>query len=373
MLLRRLGRRRITVSAALIVKNEANHLPDCLASLDGIVDEIIVVDTGSSDTSRELAVAAGAVLDEIVWPEDFAAARNHALERCTGDWILYIDADERLRPIDPDRLRSALSGRSDIGATLNLHARTGHDAYRELRLFRNHPQIRFRGVIHETIWPGIEALMLSEGSTIAETEAVLDHVGYDGPQEHKHPRNLPLLRKALAQDPDHVYCWWHLGATLVEMGEIEAGRDAWYESVAALGRVGVRRPADSLAFIALLNPPRGAADANEALFEQALTAFPADPMLRWLRGRFLLEADRQAEAIDVLSALLTEIRADGLSRDFGYDETTFGSGLHGLLGRAYHDLGQHTFAATHFAEAEIADPTNLEFRARRVLSEHLST
>ncbi len=373
MFLRRFRRRRVIISAALIVRNEAHHLPDCLASLDGVVDEVIVVDTGSSDATRELALAAGARLDEIVWPEDFAAARNHALERCTGDWILYIDADERLRPIDPDRLRSALSRRSDIGATLNLHASTGHDAYRELRLFRNHPQVRFHGVIHETIWPGIEALMASEGCTIGVTDAVLDHVGYDGPQDHKHPRNLPLLRKALAQNPDHVYCWWHLGATLVEMGEIDAGYDAWRESVAALERVGVRRPADSLAFIALLNPPRGTTEATEALFDQALTAFPVDPMLRWLLGRFLLDEDRPAEAVDVLGALLTEIQTNGLSRDFGYDETTFGSGLHGLLGRAHHDLDQHAQAAAHFTEAEIADPANLEYRARRVLSEHLST
>jgi glycosyltransferase involved in cell wall biosynthesis len=83
-----------SVSAALIVRNEENHIGACLRSIRGLVDEIIVADTGSCDRSREIAAANGARVFDYEWHNDFAAARNHAIGQATGDWILYIDADE---------------------------------------------------------------------------------------------------------------------------------------------------------------------------------------------------------------------------------------------------------------------------------------
>src|SRR5262245_26176839 len=86
-----------TVSAALIVKNEEHFLPGCLASLERCVDEVVVVDTGSSDASVDIATSAGARLFHHKWENDFAAARNVGLDAVSSDWVLYIDADERLR------------------------------------------------------------------------------------------------------------------------------------------------------------------------------------------------------------------------------------------------------------------------------------
>src|SRR5918993_840264 len=81
----------------MIVRDEARNIVDCLTSLAGVVDEIMVVDTGSSDGTPELARAHGADVVHERWRDDFAAARNIALARCSGDWVLYIDADERVR------------------------------------------------------------------------------------------------------------------------------------------------------------------------------------------------------------------------------------------------------------------------------------
>src|SRR5579883_1951392 len=88
----------MTLSAAIIVKNEERHLPECLSSLAGLVDEIVIVDTGSTDRTREIAASAGARIFDFPWMGDFSAARNHALNQVRGDWTLYIDADERVRP-----------------------------------------------------------------------------------------------------------------------------------------------------------------------------------------------------------------------------------------------------------------------------------
>src|SRR4051794_13018003 len=124
------------LSAALIVRDEEHYLDGCLASLRGLVDEIVVVDTGSIDRSREIAAAHGARLSSHVWRNDFAAARNQALDLARGDWILYIDADERVRAYDRDALKAELASLRFCASTVRFHARTGFTAYPEYRLFR---------------------------------------------------------------------------------------------------------------------------------------------------------------------------------------------------------------------------------------------
>ncbi|HVT78222.1 MAG TPA: glycosyltransferase, partial [Acidimicrobiales bacterium] len=101
------------VSACMIVRDEAENLPGCLAALEGMVDEIVVCDTGSTDDTREIARAAGAVVIETEWTDDFAAARNTALGACTGTWVLWIDADDRLRG-DPAAFRKVLAGNPPV-------------------------------------------------------------------------------------------------------------------------------------------------------------------------------------------------------------------------------------------------------------------
>ncbi len=85
-----------TLALSMIVKNGERDLPDCLASVRGVVDEIVVADTGSSDASIEIARAAGARVISIPWENDFAKARNLSLAEVTSDWLLLLDADERL-------------------------------------------------------------------------------------------------------------------------------------------------------------------------------------------------------------------------------------------------------------------------------------
>jgi len=224
----------VKLSAAMIVRDEEHHLEACLRSIQDLVDEIVLVDTGSEDQSVAIARRFGARVFEFAWCDDFAAARNHGLERCRGDWILYIDADERARPYPRTDLEPALSNPDNIGCSVLLHARSGYTPYREMRLFRNDPRIRFEGLMHETIWPGISRSLEEDGGEIGECGLVLDHVGYDGPQDHKHERNLPLLEKALAENPDHVYCWYHLGMVYFGLGRPEAAREAWRTGIEAV-------------------------------------------------------------------------------------------------------------------------------------------
>src|SRR3984957_12225351 len=92
----------------MIVRNEEHHLPDCLESIRHIVDEIVLVDTGSTDDTVAIARSFGARVEIHPWQQDFATPRNVGLDLARGRWILYIDADERLRPISREAVRRPL-------------------------------------------------------------------------------------------------------------------------------------------------------------------------------------------------------------------------------------------------------------------------
>src|SRR5262245_9349207 len=212
------GSNEVLLSAALIVRNEERVLGGCLLSIRDVVDEIVVVDTGSRDRTPHIARNLGARLYDFPWRDDFSAARNHALDRARGEWILYIDADEALRPCDVGALRTQLSDSSHVGYRVLLHARPGLTPYWEMRLFRNDPAIRFRGVMHESIRPGIEAYRARHGGSVGESPLVIDHRGYEGDQLPKHWRNLPLLARALREDPRRVFVLCHLASVCAAIG-----------------------------------------------------------------------------------------------------------------------------------------------------------
>src|SRR5690348_12951833 len=108
-------------SLTMIVKNEAATLAACLASVQGIVDEIIVVDTGSGDASKDIARQHGACVFDLAWPDSFAAARNESLRHATGQWLLWLDADESFDETNRDKLRSLLANLPDDNAAYVMH------------------------------------------------------------------------------------------------------------------------------------------------------------------------------------------------------------------------------------------------------------
>ena len=281
---------QVRLSATLIVRNEAAHLRRCLASIRTFTDEIIVVDTGSTDNSPAVAAEFGARLFALDWQGDFSAARNHALAHASGDWILYIDADECARPLNADALRVALADPGLVAATVAFRSRTGMTRYRECRLFRNDPRIRFRNVIHETMMNDVHAVAQSDGLGIGRSPLALDHFGYDGDQSAKHRRNIPLLRARLARDPGHVYSWNHLGQALMGVGDVRAAVEAWQRAIDTVRGRGVQGALDALPYGSLLL--FGGEQVAPGLLDEARARFPADLLLQWLQGQQLADAGR---------------------------------------------------------------------------------
>lgn len=167
----------LPLSACLIVRDEQDALPRCLASLAGIVSQIVVVDTGSIDRTREIAREHGALLASHPWNEDFAAARNTSLALATEPWILVIDADEELDRSTLPALREALE-RPDLGLLLRmrlLQTEGGHTDVPLPRLFRNDRRIRYRRRIHETV---LDSLLENGLAQPPQVEVRLLHHGY---------------------------------------------------------------------------------------------------------------------------------------------------------------------------------------------------
>ena len=206
------------LSAALVVRNESAVLDACLASIREVVDEIVVVDTGSVDDSAEIAARHGARVIHHAWRDDFAEVRNVALDAAQGDWILYIDADERLAPVDRRTVEQLLRGADAVAFRVLLRPQVRSTPYFEYRIWRSDPRIRFHGQIHEKVTPAISAVAAADGRPIDDCRLLLTHVGYEGDQTHKHRRNLPLLRAELAREPDNLFNRHHLARVLTGLG-----------------------------------------------------------------------------------------------------------------------------------------------------------
>lgn len=360
------------LSACLIVKNEEKFLDRCLGSLDGLVDEMVVVDTGSTDRTREIAAAHGARLDDFPWRNDFAAARNHALDLARGAWILYIDADEHVRPASADRLRTQLSDPSHVAYHVLLHPRPGFTPYWEMRLFRHDPLIRFRGIIHENIWPGIYAYRSARGGKIGRSGLVLDHEGYERDQDVKHRRNLPLLRKALQRDPSKVFSWCHLATIYASLGKAQLAERAWKAGLAvARKRRRSQIAEDNLPYIGLIQSRLASGRRAERLLAEALERFPQNHHMHWLRGIGHMKAGRPEEAIRWFERLVASGRTGEIDRAMAYDIRLFDVLAYDALATCHFKLGDYAESRRYFELAATHDPDKLEYRVKQALCARL--
>jgi glycosyltransferase involved in cell wall biosynthesis len=214
------------LSLCMITRNEADCIGDCLQSAAPYVDEMILVDTGSEDETVIIAQTLGAKVYSLPWENDFAKARNFSLEKATGDWILYLDADEKLDPDDGPMLRGLLADPSAEGYFLlelnHFTANWDQDFAPHItpRLFRNRPEYRFAGRIHEMIEPNIFQARLPLFKKAYSIR--IHHFGYmiNNPKlPHKIARNLELLLSEIALNPDDPFLCFNLGTEYFRMGK----------------------------------------------------------------------------------------------------------------------------------------------------------
>jgi tetratricopeptide (TPR) repeat protein len=218
------------LSLSMIVRDEAAQIEDCLRSVQGFVDEMVVVDTGSTDNTVALAQALGARVEQIDWPGDFAPARNQALQWVSGDWVLVLDADERLRPEAMAPLRALMAQPDVLLINLLRHERGAvQSPYSNVsRLFRRHPAIRWSRAYHSMVDDSVADLLQQESHwRIADCpEPALLHDGYRPEllaQGNKPQRLRDAMEAELLERPGDPYACAKLGSLEVAEGNLERG------------------------------------------------------------------------------------------------------------------------------------------------------
>ncbi|MDR3587831.1 MAG: glycosyltransferase [Desulfosporosinus sp.] len=217
-----------TVSLCMIVKDEEDCLLAAIQSVRYLTDELIVIDTGSTDNTPQLSLAAGAKLFHLNWKNDFSLARNFALKQASSEWVLVLDADEILEPINPDTFYELLNNDRVEGYFLDIKNILGpslgesHDQV--VRLFRNKPIYQFESAIHEQVAPSI--LRANNGSGLATAPLTLSHYGYLNDRlqaKDKFSRNSNILIKELDRNPDNPFLLFCLGLEYYQQDSITEG------------------------------------------------------------------------------------------------------------------------------------------------------
>lgn len=333
------------ISLTMIVRNEEHHLPDCLASVADLVDEIVIADTGSVDRTREIAASFGARVIEFPWIDDFAAARNAALEQATGDWIFWMDADDRVDEDNRVKLRELFASLGDehVARVMKCHCLSGSGGTAttvdHVRLFRRLPEVRWKYRVHEQILPAVRA----SGGTVQWTDVTITHVGYADPAARglKLERDVRLLLAEREQWPDDPFTLFNLGCVYDEMGDSALALPCLRRSLE------LSHPGDSIvrklhAMIAQCQRKmNNMAEAAEAI-RSGRAFYPNDAELLFLEGLIRQEQGDLSSAERAWKELLS-----------GGDDPHFASVAEGLRGhRVRHNLAVICREQGRLAEAE---------------------
>ncbi len=274
------------LTLSMIVRDEEEQLPGCLASVRDAVDEIVVVDTGSGDRSAAIAQEFGARVLHAAWQGDFSAARNIGVNAARGRWILVMDADERFEG-NPGHLRRLLKGTSAIGFEVPIRNEVGDgrvDLHSTLRLFRRLPGVRFERRLHEQVLPSL--LAVGQGARIDTAPFALRHLGYTPgiiERKRKRERNLELAKAEVSERAVDPFAAFNLGVEYTATGDL-AGGVAEFRRARAI--TGGPQPWQSRLYKVEAQNLYKLAQYEEALevLEEGLTAFPNYTDLHFLRG-----------------------------------------------------------------------------------------
>ena len=271
----------------MIVRDAESSLGKALESVREFVDEIVVVDTGSTDRTSEVARDFGGKLYDFAWCDDFSAARNFSIEQATGSWILWVDADDVLPPDSGQEIRRLVAEhpRADAAFWVTVEEQapaTGGGTrvmgHAHLKVFPRHPEIRFQYRVHEQISPAIRKL----GLPLKTTSAVVEHRHADRSpvgERNRLQRNLRLLELDLRDRPQDPVVLMNLGATyLFSAGEVPRSIDFLRRSLDRFA-AGSTTQLNAYLYLGQAYGTLGNRNAELKTYAEALELFPNDAAL----------------------------------------------------------------------------------------------
>jgi glycosyltransferase involved in cell wall biosynthesis len=283
----------------MIVKNEEKYLAGCLESVKGIAGEIIIADTGSTDNTISIAERYNARVLHFPWIGDFAAARNFSLQHASGDWILYLDADERLNASSAPELKSITSGKPSFAykcKVISIDNNSNHHSVMSYsRLFPNLPGVKFNGKVHEQI----EDSLKENNIPVLNSSVEIIHLGYNAGQDvlkSKAERNLSILLDEYKKYGSSYYAF-QLGQTLGILNR-EQDAESYFSEALKDNRLQKEYSAVACRYIAINNAERK--DYNKALeyIERSIAEDGKQPLSLMAAAKIYLRFKMNAEAAD---------------------------------------------------------------------------
>jgi glycosyltransferase involved in cell wall biosynthesis len=366
------------LSLCMIVKDEEKYIGSCLKSIKDFVDEMIIVDTGSSDQTVDICKSFGAKVFPFPWNGSFADARNHSLEQATGDWILWLDADERVDSSDGKKLKEILDY-DDLLLSVHLINFYGDhpDPYKTFdiahtRLFQNNKGFKFVNRIHEMLNSTEVLKKHNASSTIKSVPIKILHYGYlesVNAEKKKSERNINLLEKELKQKDYSPWMEYHIASEYYRLKKYKDAFDYVNRSILSFIKQ-LKTPPSllyRLKYSILISS--GSIEGAWPGIERAITLYPDYVDLHFYKGLILLVKDSYKEALEAFDQCL-ELGEENLQH-----LTLKGVGSFQALyykGCCLEQLGQIEEAATHYAQAASQSPTfNSPVKAlQKITQEH---
>lgn len=296
------------ITACLIVKNEEDMLRRCLESLQDGVDEIVIVDTGSTDTTKEIAKEFTDKVYDFEWTEDFAEARNYAASHATGEWIIAVDADEC---VDPENFKAAMEEIKGHGGKYDMYAVeiisfVGESAESSMvnnmaRIYRNNGVLYFEGAIHEQLVKkcGEKKLVLSS--------VKLYHYGYLKNVIEKHnkqERNMKIIKKELKSGKDKGFTHFNYGQELRRLGKTKEALDAFITAFQHKEDISHGWVATCLYFMVESLVKLKRYEDALTIIKDAEEIFPTAPDFPFLKGEVYFKQNRFDDAKEVYTNII---------------------------------------------------------------------
>ena len=345
-----------TISQCMIVKNEEKNIRRALSWGKDIMCEQIVVDTGSSDRTVEIAREMGAKIFSFPWINDFAAAKNFAIDQAKGDWIAFLDADESFTPEDAakipeileyvgDDVDGLLTGIVDLDENNNITS-----GGTMIRFFVNRPDLRYVGKIHEhLVRKGRSGLHLTD----ATKQLAFLHTGYQEQEKKdksKFERNLNIILEILKQEPENCDYLGYLGDTYSSDGKNEEARDAYKKAVAAMPeKLGVYDQRSSYTYTNLLRVSQclNAPEAEvEAIYKEAVEKLPKEPDFDCVMGDWYWRKGQYEKAVQMYELAIAKLETYG-TVNRGIITTSMLIQMYECLGEGCRRLGDYQKAVRY--------------------------
>lgn len=338
--------RPIGLSVCMIVRDNARTLDACLSSIRPWVDDMVVVDTGSTDNTPEIAARYGARVFHFPWCDDFSAARNESIKHARGEWILWMDSDDTIDEQNGRKLRSLADGdheESVLAYVMQVHcpSHVGDNGdvtvVDHVKLFRNRPDLRFEFRIHEQLLPAIRRA----GGEVKWTDTFVVHSGADHTAEgrrRKHERDLRILELELRDRPEHPFGLFNLGMTLADAGDHDAAIETLSRSI-AVSTPNESHVAKAYALLIASLVELDRFDEAEVVCNEARSLFPDDPEIRFREG---IVAHRLSRLHDAERAYLAVFDAKKRATDrfSSIDRGVVGFKARHNLALVYVDMGK---------------------------------